>query len=143
MTTTSTPSRRTRNQRVARSDMAMRDPARLALIAGLGLGALGLIIEVITGVPGFPTIPPGPIIMAAAATFVALARWRWAPIVGLIAALFITVGNVVSDSDTTGRLSDPGAVGPFAGTVLLVVGLLIALVAGSAASVRALRHRTD
>jgi hypothetical protein len=117
-----------------------RTPSRPAQVAGLGLGALGLIIEVISGVPGFPTVPPGPIILTAAAVFVALARWRFAPMVGLVAALFITVGLVVSDSGTTGRLGDPGALGPFAGTVLLVVGLAVALVAGLAAGRRALRR---
>jgi hypothetical protein len=49
--------------------------------------------------------------------------------------------NVVSGSGTTGRLSDPGAFGPFAGTALLMLGLALALVAGLAASRLALRRR--
>ncbi len=123
-----------------RTDRHYANPAGRALIAGLGLGGLGLIIEVISGVPGFPTVPPGPILLIAAAAFVALARWRWAPVVGLAPAVFITVGNVVSASGTTGRLGDPHAFGPFAGTALVVLGLAVALVAGVAASRRALRR---
>ena len=141
MTVTGTSSRTAPTAPRTGSRSTRRTPSRLALIAGLGLGAIGLIIEVVSGVPGFPTVPPGPIILIVAAAFVALARWRWAPILGLVAALFITIGNVVSDSGTAGRLSDPGAFGPFAGTALLVLGLALALVAGLAASRRALRQR--
>jgi len=97
-----------------------RDPASRVLIGGLVLAAAGLVIEVVSGVPGFPTVPPGPIILAVAALFVALAPWRWAPIVGLLAAVFITVGNAVSDSGALPRLGDPGAFGPFAGTALFL-----------------------
>lgn len=63
-----------------------RKPAAVALVAGLVLAAAGLVIQILGGVPGFPPIPPGPIILIVAAAFVVLAPWRWAPIVGLLAA---------------------------------------------------------
>lgn len=119
------------------------NPAATALVAGLILGAVGLIIEVVSGVPGFPTVPPGPIILAVAALFVALAPWRWAPILGLAAAVFLTVGQVVAPNfgGSLDRLGDVGTFGPFAGTALFEIGLLVALVAGVLATIRGLRHR--
>lgn len=118
-----------------------RDPASVTLIGGLGLAALGLIIEVISDVPGFPTVPLGPIILVVAAGFVALAPWRWSPVVGLLAAVFLTVGNAISGSGTTDRLGAPSEFGQFAGTTVFLLGLLLALTAGAAASARGLRAR--
>lgn len=120
-----------------------RDPASVTLVAGLVLAAVGLVIQVISGVPGFPTIPPGPIILVVAAAFVALAPWRWAPIVGLVTALFLVVGAVVAAAvpGIADRLGDPGEFGPFAGTALYALGLLVALVAGVVATKRGLRRR--
>lgn len=118
-----------------------RDPAAVALVAGLVLAAVGLVVQVVSGVPGFPTIPPGPIILVVAAAIVALAPWRLAPLVGLVVALFITVGAVVNFTGIAGRLGDPGAFGPFAGTALQLIGLLVALVAGVMAAARGLHRR--
>lgn len=117
------------------------DPASAVLIGGLALAAVALVIQILTGVPGFPPIPPGPIILAVAALFVALASWRWAPIVGFAAALFLVVGLLLSESGTAERLSDPARFGPFAGTGLFLIGLLTALVAGAWATVHVFRHR--
>lgn len=119
------------------------NPASVTLIAGLLLGAIGLVIEVASGVPGFPPIPPGPIILAVAAVFVALAPWRWAPILGLAAAVFLTVGQAVAPNfgGSLDRLGDVGVFGPFVGTALFELGLLIAFVAGVVASVGGLRRR--
>lgn len=99
------------------------------------VAALGLVIQILGGVPGFPPVPPGPIILVAAAAVVALVPWRWAPAVGLAATVFLVVGLVVSwpGSGTGGRLADPSAFVPFAGTVLFLAGLVVALVAGVAA----------
>lgn len=107
-------------------------------IGGLLLAALGLVIQIVSGVPGFPPVPPGPIILVVAAALVAFAPWRWAPVVGLAATLFLTVGLIVSwpTSGAVERLGNPAAVGPFIGTVLLLVGLLVALVAGATATAR-------
>ena len=112
-------------------------------VAGLLLAAVGLVIQIVSGVPGFPPVPPGPIILAAAAAFVTFAPWRWAPIVGLAATVFLVVGFIVSlpTSGAAEQLGDPGAFGPFGGTALFVIGLLTALVAGAAATVHGLRRR--
>ncbi|MDN5851681.1 MAG: hypothetical protein L0K86_02330 [Actinomycetia bacterium] len=106
------------------------------LAGGLVLAAAGLIVQILTGVPGFPLIPPGPIILLAAAAVVVWWRWRWAPAVGLLAALFIAVGAVMEGS-VFERLTAPAAIGPFAGSAIQLLGLAVAILAGAAALARA------
>ena len=64
--------------------------------------------------PVYP--PPGIIILLAGAGFVALARWPWAPAVGALLGLFVTVGFLISPTGW----SNPG--GCRIGAVLFVVG---------------------
>ena len=110
------------------------------LSAGLIVAALGVTIEFFSGVPGFPKIPPGPFILGGAAILVALRPWRWTPIVGLVVALFISVG-LVAAGGSGDRLSTPGEFGPFIGTALMVLGLIVAVGSGIAATVQILRPR--
>jgi len=119
-----------------RQDHPRRTRARVALAGGLMLAAAGVIVQILTGVPGFPLIPPGPIILLAAATVVMWLRWRWAPAVGLLAALFIAVGGVLEGS-VFERLTAPAAIGPFAGSAIQLLGLVVAILAGTAALTRA------
>ncbi len=51
--------------------------AKTVLVAGLATAAVGTLLEYVTGVPGFPTVPPGPIILGVAAVVVAVVAWRW------------------------------------------------------------------
>jgi hypothetical protein len=96
-------------------------------VAGLSLADTGHVIQFFTGVPGFPPVPPRPIISLVAAGVVALARSRWAPIVGLLAALFIAVSFLVAGGGP--RLADPTEFGPFVGIWFQVVRLGVALIA--------------
>ena len=87
----------------------------------------------------YPTIPPGPIILLAAAAVVAFGRWRWSPAVGLIAALFLSIGGAIATIAGNGfseTLGDPGEAGGFAGAVVQIVGLAIALPTGIVAAKR-------
>jgi hypothetical protein len=52
----------------------------------------------VSGIP-FPRIPPGLVILLAAAALVAFAPWWWIPAVGAVVGLFLTVGFVVSGGD--------------------------------------------
>ncbi len=119
-----------------RQDHRSSTRTRTALAGGLVLAAAGLIVQILTGVPGFPLIPPGPIILLGAAAVVVWWRWRWAPAVGLLAALFLAVGGVLEGS-VFERLAAPAAVGPFAGSAILLLGLAVAILAGVAALARA------
>lgn len=101
--------------------------ARLLVVA-----AAGMLIQYAAGVD-YPTIPPGPIIALAAAAVVAFGPWRRAPVVGLVAAVFISLGGVIATiagNGFTPQLSDPGAVGGFVGTLVQIAGLVIAVAAG-------------
>lgn len=113
--------------------------AAKVLSVSLIVAGLGVFILFVTGVPGFPKVPPGPIILIGAGLLVALLPWRWAPIIGLVAALFIAVGSVATLGLFGDRLSAPGAFGPFIGTVLQGLGTVVALISGVVATVQLFR----
>ena len=117
-----------------------RTPARRTLVFGLTVAAAGILTQFLTGVPGFPAIPPGPIILIVVAAAVVLVRSRWIAILGLLAAAFITVGMIVAGTD--GRLTDPTPLGWFLGTWAQVIGLVIALLAGVTALIQGSRRPT-
>jgi len=107
-------------------------PTARLLVVGLVVAAAGMLIQYASGVE-YPTIPPGPIIALVAAAVVAFGPWRRAPVVGLVAAVFISLGGVIATiagNGFTEQLSDPGAVGGFVGTLVQIAGLVIAVAAG-------------
>jgi hypothetical protein len=112
------------------------------LAAGLFTAAVGIFIEYAVGVPGFPKVPPGPIILGIGAVLVLLVtpRWRWMPAIGLVMAFFIATGGIIEGS-SWGRIGKPADFGPFIGTVLQWLGLAIAVVAGVISLGVLLRHR--
>ncbi|MDT7743440.1 MAG: hypothetical protein QOE59_2518 [Actinomycetota bacterium] len=68
--------------------------AKTVLVVGLVTAAVGTLLEYLTGVPGFPTVPPGPIILAVAVVLVVLVVLAaLVQVLGLAAAL---VGGVVA-----------------------------------------------
>jgi hypothetical protein len=104
-------------------------------VAGMLAAAAGILIQIATGVD-YPTVPPGPIILVAAAAIVGLARWRWASIVGVVVPAFLLVGGTIA-SFARDDLWDLGEPGQFAGLVLQAAGVLLALASG----IRALTQR--
>jgi hypothetical protein len=111
-------------------------------VVGLVVAAAGIMIQYVSGVD-YPTIPPGPIILLAAAAVVAFGPWRWSPVVGLVAALFLSIGGAIATIVGNGfseTLGDPGEFGGFAGAVVQIAGLAIALPAGVVAARRS-SHR--
>jgi hypothetical protein len=117
-------------------------PARPALsraswlnIAGMLVAVAGIVIQIATGVD-YPTIPPGPIILLAAVGIVALGRWRWSPIVGVIVPAFLLVGGTIAGF-ANDELWDLGEPGQFFGLVVQAVGVIAGLIGG----VRALARR--
>ena len=102
---------------------------------GLVAGAAGIVIQILTGVAEYPMIPPGAVILLAAALLVSLLPWRWAPVVGVAPAILILVGAFVTPG-TGNRLSEPGEIGPFIGTSVQMLGLLTGGVAGIVATVQ-------
>lgn len=122
-------------------------PVATLLAASLIVAGVGIFIQFVTGVPGFPAIPPGPIILIGVGLLVALLLWRWTPVIGLVAALFVSVGTVLANTGksatTIDQLSAPGEFGPFIGTVLQVLGLVVALICGVVATVQLFQSPTS
>jgi hypothetical protein len=109
-------------------------------VAGLVVAAAGIVIQIASGAE-YPTVPPGLIILLVAAGLVALgARWRWTPLVGVVVALFLLVGGALAPQ-ARDQLGDPGAVGVFVGTVIQLLALVVALIAGVAATRQSYRTR--
>jgi hypothetical protein len=74
---------------------------------------------------------------------VAFGPWRWSPVAGLVAALLLSIGGAIATIVGNGfseTLGDPGEVGDFAGAVVQIVGLAIALLAGIVAAKRSSRR---
>ncbi len=111
-------------------------PARIGLVAGLLAAAAGIGVLILSGV-AFPLVPPGLIVLLGGAALTFL-RWRWAPVIGLVAAVYIGVGAVLSGV-TAHQLFAPANVGELAGSLLQVVALLVAIVAGALAVGQAVR----
>jgi hypothetical protein len=110
-------------------------------VAGLVVAAAGIVIQIASGAE-YPTIPPGPLILLAAAGLVALAtRWRWTIIVGVIVSLFLLVGGALAPQARQ-QLGDPTQVGVLIGTVIQLLALVVALVAGVAATRQLYRTQT-
>jgi hypothetical protein len=119
-------------------------PARVN-VAGLVVAAAGILIQYFSGVEGFPTVPPGPFILAGAAALVAFGPWRWTPAVAVVAPLLgLVLGTMstVLNWGTTAPLSDPGEPAGFAGAVLQFSGLIVALGAGILVAMHPPRLRT-
>jgi hypothetical protein len=111
-------------------------PVAMLNVVGLVVAAAGIMIQYVSGVD-YPTIPPGLIILLAAAAVVAFGPWRWSPVVGLVAALFLSVGGAIATIAGNGfseTLGDPGEIGGFVGAVVQIAGLAIALPAGIVAA---------
>jgi hypothetical protein len=107
-------------------------PARVN-VAGMVVAAAGILIQYFSGVEGFPTVPPGPFILAGAAALVVWGPWRWTPAVAVIAPLLGLVLGAMStilNWGATAPLSHPGEPAGFVGAVLQFSGLVTALGAG-------------
>ena len=109
------------------------------LAAGLGISALGIFVQAITGAKGYPRVPPGiPILALAALMVYHTARWTWTAVLGLILVGLIWIG-VFATPGTADRLIHPGDIGPFLGTLVQLAGMTLALVAGLMTTVARVR----
>lgn len=107
-------------------------PQAVTLI-GLVVGAVGIAILWASGIefPVYP--PPGIIILLAGAAFVALARWPWAPAVGALLGLFVTIGFLISPTGWSNLTGEAGA-SVAIGQAIQVIGVLTAVIAGLVAT---------
>jgi len=101
---------------------------RAPVWGGLLLGAAGIFVQKAGGVD-YPAVPPGAVIFAVGALLVLTLRWSWAPLLGVLVGVFMTVG-FAANPDSLARLGHPGEFLAFLGTWLQVIGVVAALVGG-------------
>ncbi len=99
---------------------------------GLVLTAAGTLVQITAGSTLYPSLM-GPIVLLAAAAFVAFGPGRWTPYVGLFVPLVLGVGAIVAAVMTGGfinQLTDVGRPGILIGSLMHVIGLVAAVVGG-------------
>ncbi|MFC5861605.1 DUF4383 domain-containing protein [Acidicapsa dinghuensis] len=117
-------------------------------MAALVALAIALWIQWLSGDPSYPKFPPGPVIFLAIVGVMAWGRrWWWTPALGALIALLVTSGSFARMPAEIVRLTHPGSLGHFAagifvGKVLQLVALVVADVAGVAATIQNYRRRT-
>lgn len=107
-------------------------------VAALLVAALGFTIQIFSGID-VPTVPPGLVILVVAATVVALLPWRWVPVVGAFAGLFLFVGFFASGA--VGNLLDPSRFGVLVGAWIQFLALIVAVAGGLVATIQNYRKR--
>ena len=113
-------------------------PASKLTVAALLVAALGFAIQIFSGID-VPTVPPGLVILVVAATVVALLPWRWVPVVGAFAGLFLFVGFFASGA--LGNLLDPSRFGVLVGAWIQFLALIVAVAGGIVATIQNYRKR--
>ena len=107
-------------------------------VAALLVAALGFAIQIFSGID-VPTVPPGLVILVVAATVVTLLPWRWVPVVGAFAGLFLFVGFFASGA--LGNLLDPSRFGVLVGAWIQFLALIVAVAGGLVATIQNYRKR--
>lgn len=107
-------------------------------VAALLVAALGFAIQIFSGID-VPTVPPGLVILVVAATVVALLPWRWVPVVGAFAGLFLFVGFFASGA--LSNLLDPSRFGVLVGAWIQFLALIVAVAGGLVATIQNYRKR--
>jgi hypothetical protein len=100
--------------------------------AGLVLTSAGMLLQIAAGSTLYPSIT-GPIVLIAAAIFVAFGPGRWTPWVGLVVPLVLGLGAIAAAVMTGGfidQLTDIGKPGLLAGSLMHVIGLVAAVGGG-------------
>jgi hypothetical protein len=105
--------------------------ARVTTVIGLLAGAVGIVILRLAGTP-MPLVPPGLVLLIAAALLVALQRWRWAPAVGALVGLAEIIGFVASGSWI--GLANIDQIWILVGTWIRGLGIVTAVLAGIVAT---------
>ena len=101
--------------------------------------AAGFLLQIVSGSVKVPVVPPGLLIQLIPAGLIALGHWKWAPATGVVAALFLTMGLFASGSAS--RLLDVSQLSGFIGLWVQFVAQVVALVAGSLATIQNLRRQ--
>ena len=110
---------------------SLESDAKLNVI-GLVVAATGIGLEIAAGSRLYPTVAL-PIVLLVGAAIVAFAAGRWTRYVGLVIPLVLAVGLAISIAlarTFIDQLTDIGNVGILVGSLLHVVGLVVAVAGG-------------
>jgi hypothetical protein len=105
--------------------------AKLSVI-GLVLTAAGMLLQIVAGSELYPSLT-GPIVLLAAAAFVAFGPGRWTPYVALVVPLVLGIGAIIAavmTGEFIEQLTNLGAAGILIGSLLHVIGLSAAVTGG-------------
>jgi hypothetical protein len=109
-------------------------------VIALLVAGVGFVVQMAAGVTDTPTIPPGLVAIVGAALLVAVVPTGSTPLAGPVAGVFNLLALVaVGAAD---RLADPSPVSGLIGGWILVVGLVVATIAGTIAAARNRRATT-
>jgi hypothetical protein len=121
------------------TNQAERTTASSVTAIALAVSGAGFVVQMAAGVTDTPTIPPGLVAIVGAALLVTVAPRGWTPVAGPVAGLFNLFAFVVVGASD--RLDEPGHVGAFIGVWVMVLGLIVATVAGAVGAAR--NHRAS
>jgi hypothetical protein len=102
--------------------------ARRIAAAAVAASGVGIVIQIAAHVH-YPTVPPGLIIVAAAAAVAAFVPRRWAALAAVLSGAGTLVGGL-ANAPWRERLSGVGSIGAVAGTWVQIAAGSIGLVAG-------------
>jgi hypothetical protein len=114
--------------------MVPRTNAAKLNVAGLLLTAAGMTLQKTSGSELYPSYT-GPVVLVVTAVMVTLWQRRWVSYVALAVPLVLGIGLIVTalmTGDFTEQLTHANDTGVFVGSVMHVVGLVAAVVAGVA-----------
>jgi hypothetical protein len=95
------------------------------IITGLVTAVIGVIIQILSNVP-YPKVPPVFFILLIPAGLLIFTRWRWLPIIIILAGLFLTLGLFTSGASI--RLINFTSPGGSIGLWIQMSGVLFATV---------------
>jgi hypothetical protein len=109
-------------------------------VVSLVVAAVGVVIQIVSGAD-YPRVPPVFFILLIPAGLIAFGRWRWTPVLAVLAGLFLTFGFFASGESP--RLFDPSRLGDSVGLWVQMLAVIVAAVAGGIATVHNYRSRTS
>jgi hypothetical protein len=112
--------------------------SRLTMFS-LVVAAAAVVIQIVSGTD-YPTVPPVFFILLIPAGLIAFGRWRWTPVVAVLAGLFLTFGLFASGESR--RLFNPSQLGDSVGLWIQTLAVIVATVAAIIATIQNYRSRT-
>jgi hypothetical protein len=109
-------------------------------VIALLVAGVGFVVQMAAGVTDTPTIPPGLVAIVGAALLVTVVPTGWTPVAGPVAGLFNLLALVVVGA--ADRLADPSPASGFIGGWTMVLGLIVATIAGTIGATRNRRAST-